>query len=76
MKIKTSITLSKELISIIDKKAIDHKSRSDFIEQALWFYLKHLIRQEKNARDLIIINENSDFLNEEAKDVLDYQVTM
>jgi metal-responsive CopG/Arc/MetJ family transcriptional regulator len=74
MKIKTSLTLSKELLSIIDKKAVEHKSRSDFIEHALWIYLNHLIRQEKNARDLVKINENSDFLNKEATDVLNYQV--
>ena len=76
MKIKTSLTLSKELLSVIDKKAVEHKSRSDFIEHALWIYLDHLIRQDKNARDLIKINKNSDFLNEEANDVLDYQITM
>ncbi|MCD4691588.1 MAG: ribbon-helix-helix domain-containing protein [Calditrichales bacterium] len=76
MKIKTSLTLSEDLISIIDKKAIEHKSRSDFIEHALWVYLKHLIRQEKNMLDLVKINENSDFLNNEAQDILDYQVTL
>ncbi|OGC07527.1 hypothetical protein A2V82_08995 [candidate division KSB1 bacterium RBG_16_48_16] len=74
MKIKTSLTLSKELISVIDKKSAGHKSRSDFIENALWTYLNYLIRQEKNKLDLRIINENSDFLNREARDVLDYQV--
>ena len=74
MKIKTSLTLSEELISVIDKKSTGHKSRSDFIENALWTYLNYLIRQEKNKRDLRIINENSDFLNREAQDVLDYQV--
>ena len=74
MKIKTSLTLSEELISIIDQKSTGHKSRSDFIENALWTYLNYLIRLEKNKRDLRIINENSDFLNREAQDVLDYQV--
>ncbi len=73
MKIKTSLSLSEELISVIDKKSIGYKSRSDFIEKALWTYLNHLIRQEKNKRDLKIINENSDRLNQEAQDVLDYQ---
>ena len=73
MKVKTSLTLSEELISIIDKKSTTYKSRSDFIENALWTYLNYLIRQEKNKRDLRIINENSDSLNREAQDVLDYQ---
>ena len=74
MKIKTSLTLSEELISVIDKNSTHYKSRSDFIENALWTYLNYLIRQEKNKRDLRIINENSDFLNREAQDILDYQV--
>jgi metal-responsive CopG/Arc/MetJ family transcriptional regulator len=73
MKVKTSLTLSEELISIIDKKSTTYKSRSDFIENALWTYLNYLIRHEKNKRDLRIINENSDSLNREAQDVLDYQ---
>jgi metal-responsive CopG/Arc/MetJ family transcriptional regulator len=76
MKVKTSLTLSEELISIIDKKSAGHKSRSDFIENALWTYLNYLIRQERNKLDLKIINENSDSLNKEALDVLDYQVSI
>lgn len=76
MKIKTSLTLSEELISAIDKKSSKHKSRSDFIENALWTYLKYLIRQEGNKLDLKIINDNSDSLNEEAQDVLNFQVSI
>ena len=76
MKVKTSLTLSEELISAIDRKSIGHKSRSDFIENALWTYLNFLIRQEKNKVDLKIINKNSDTLNKEAQDVLDYQVSI
>jgi len=73
MKIKTSLTLSKELLEVIDRQAEGHKSRSDFIENALWKYLNFVIRQEKNRRDLKLINKNSNALNEEAIDVLEYQ---
>ena len=76
MKIKTSLTLSEELISVIDKKSRGHKSRSDFIEKALWTYLNYIIRQEKNKLDLKIINKNSDYLNKEAQSVLEYQVSI
>ncbi|MBD3224036.1 MAG: hypothetical protein GF313_04865 [Caldithrix sp.] len=75
MKIKTSLTLSKELIDVIDKKSEGHKSRSDFIENALWKYLSFIIRQEKHRTDLKIINKHSDELNKEALDVLDYQAS-
>jgi metal-responsive CopG/Arc/MetJ family transcriptional regulator len=76
MKIKTSITLSKELLSAIDNKSIGHKSRSDFIENALWKYILYILREEQSKKDLEIINHNSDSLNKEAKDVLDYQVSI
>ncbi|MFW9929426.1 MAG: hypothetical protein ACFFD1_08550 [Candidatus Thorarchaeota archaeon] len=76
MKIKTSLTLSEELLSAIDQKSTSHKSRSDFVENALWAYLKYLIRQEKNKIDLQIINDNSKSLNKEAQEVLDYQVSV
>ncbi|MGH1366865.1 MAG: ribbon-helix-helix domain-containing protein [Calditrichia bacterium] len=72
MKIKTSVTLSKELLEAIEKKA-GKKSRSDFIENAVWLYLKHLMKQELNSRDLAIINANAAELNSEAMDALDYQ---
>jgi metal-responsive CopG/Arc/MetJ family transcriptional regulator len=73
MKIKTSLTLSEELLSVIDKKSVGHKSRSDFIENALWTYLNYLIRQESNRIDQKIINKKSGVLNKEAEDVLEYQ---
>lgn len=47
MKIKTSITLSEELLRIIDKRAKQHKKeRSDFIEAAVWAFIGQLIRDE------------------------------
>ncbi|KPK87428.1 hypothetical protein AMJ80_12130 [bacterium SM23_31] len=76
MKIKTSITLSKELLSAIDNKSIGHKSRSDFIENAVWKYILYILREEQSKKDLEIINHNSDSLNKEANDVLDYQVSI
>lgn len=37
---------------------------------------KRLSKQERRARDIEIINQNADYLNEEALDVLDYQVNL
>lgn len=77
MKIKTSITLSEELLRIIDKRAKQHKKeRSDFIEAAVWAFIGQLIRDEQNARDLEIINRRAHQLNKEAIDVLAYQVQL
>ncbi len=74
MKIKTSVTLAEDLVKVIDEQAGPHKSRSDFIEKAVRAYVVQVMRERQNARDLEIINQQADRLNQEAKDVLTYQV--
>ena len=74
MKIKTSVTLSNELVEAIDVYGQPYKNRSDFIEAAIWAFIKQIVRDQQNARDIEIINRNADRLNEEALDVLAYQV--
>ena len=77
MKVKTSISLSEELLDIIDKRARQFKkNRSDFIESAVRAFIKKLIRDEQNAKDLDIINRRAEYLNGEAEDVLTYQVPL
>jgi metal-responsive CopG/Arc/MetJ family transcriptional regulator len=73
MKTKTSITLSEDVIRTIDKLSGQSKNRSEFIEMAVRAYVAQLIRKERNARDLEIINQVADRLNKEALDVLAYQ---
>ena len=75
MKVKTSITLSEELLKAVDKRTRQQKrTRSDLIEAAVKAFLQQLAREEQNARDLDIINRRADSLNREAADVLEYQV--
>jgi len=77
MKVKTSITLSDKLLEAVNERAKQQrKTRSDFIEVAVWAFIEQLIRDEQNARDLEIINRRADFLNREASDVLEYQVPL
>ncbi len=76
MKIKTSVTLSNELVEAIDEYGQPYKNRSDFIEAAIWAFIKQIVRDQQNARDIEIINRNADRLNEEALDVLAYQVQL
>jgi metal-responsive CopG/Arc/MetJ family transcriptional regulator len=73
MKAKTSITLSEDVLTVVDQRTTG-RSRSEFIETALWAYIAQLARNEQNARDLDILNRNADRLNQEAADVLTYQV--
>jgi len=74
MKCKTSITLSSDLMRILDQQAA--KNRSEFIEKALRAYIAQKVRDERNARDVRIIDERAVALNKEALDVLDYQVKL
>ena len=74
MKTKTSITLSEDVIKAMDKLSGQYKNRSEFVELAVRNYIAQLIRKQRNARDLEIINQRADRLNAEALDVLAYQV--
>jgi metal-responsive CopG/Arc/MetJ family transcriptional regulator len=74
MKIKTSITLAEDLLKVIDEQSGPHKNRSVFIEKAVRAYVAQVTRDRQNARDLDIINRQADRLNQEAEDVLTYQV--
>lgn len=76
MKVKTSVSLSDELIEAIDEYGRDYKNRSDFIEFAIRAYVKQIIRDRQNTRDIQIINRNAERLNAETADVLDYQIPL
>ncbi len=73
MKVKTSITLSSDLLETVDRLSGRYKNRSEFVEAALRAFIAQLIRHDQNTTDLEIINRRADDLNEEAMDVLAYQ---
>ena len=74
MKVKTSVTLSEELVEAVDKITRKGESRSAVIERLLRQSFTQRARQTKDKRDLALINEHAEQLNEEAEDVLKYQV--
>jgi metal-responsive CopG/Arc/MetJ family transcriptional regulator len=76
MKTKTSVTLDGRLLRSIDKHASEYRSRSEFIEAAVGHFIRSLERQKAEQRDLAILNGGADALNEEAEDVLAYQVAL
>lgn len=76
MKVKTSITLSEDLLGAIDRYQPEFNSRSEFLEAAARSYLVRLARKRAERRDLEIINRHADALNAEAEDVLTFQVTV
>lgn len=76
MKVKTSITLSAEVLKAIDLYIGEYKSRSAFLETAARQFIIQLEGKETEQRDLEIINRHADSLNAEAEDVLTYQVPL
>ena len=76
MKIKTSITLSEEVLLEIDQITGESRNRSAFIEIAIRDFLKKRAKKIRDDRDLEILNTNSKRLNREAEDVLSYQVEL
>lgn len=76
MKVKTSVTLSEDLLRAIDERVGQHRNRSDFIETAVWAFIAQALRAERDRNDLEIINRSAERLNEEAEDVLGYQIAL
>src|SRR5213594_4163542 len=74
MKVKTSITLSRELLDAVDARTGRGRGRSEFIETAVKAFLDKSVREERASRDLEILRRRATRLNREAADVLAYQV--
>ena len=70
MRVKTSITLPQDLLTRLDRC---DSNRSALLERAAEAYLSRLEREERDQRDLEIIDRNARRLNREAEDVLGYQ---
>jgi metal-responsive CopG/Arc/MetJ family transcriptional regulator len=73
VKIETTVALSEDVVAALDRRTEDPRDRSAIVEAALWAYLERPRRGE-DASDLEIINAHAAELNEEAADVLEYQV--
>lgn len=76
MKVKTSITLSEELIKSIDELFGVQKNRSEFIEKAVKDFIERDVQRKRDSEDLDILNRKADKLNKEAEDVLSYQMDL
>lgn len=74
MKLKTSITLEEEVVAAVERAARDGESRSQVIERLLRQSLAEEERAAIDRRDRAILDARADELNEEAVDVLGYQV--
>jgi metal-responsive CopG/Arc/MetJ family transcriptional regulator len=73
MRVRTSVTLPKDLLIKVDALAGKKHKRSAIVESALRDYVAKENGKKLNRRDIEIINANADKLNEEALDTLEYQ---
>ncbi len=70
MKVKTSVTLSEDIVRYIDASAGSRQTRSEFIENALRDFIAKQQQKERDLKDLSIINRRAGKLNKEAEDVI------
>jgi len=70
---KTSLTLSGDLIARIDKLAGSKVSRSSYIEQILRDFVDGRAQARKDAREIAAINRHAAQLNAEMSDALSFQ---
>ena len=76
MKVKTSITIADHLLKEIDDIIHDSRNRSRFIEEAIIFYIDKKRKKVRDNKDLELINNAEKSLNDEALEVLSYQVKL
>ena len=72
MKVKTSITLSEEVLAQLDCVE-GSESRSALIERILRAFFRRRALDDEQARDRALLDRNADLFNSEALDVLEYQ---
>ncbi len=75
MKVKTSITLSERAMAILDRLA-KSSSRSAVIEAAIVEYAERRKRAARELRDLQLLNDRADVLNQEVEDALRCQADL
>ena len=76
MKLKTSITLSEDIVKRLDRATRRGENRSQAIERLLRERLEAEARRVADSKDLALIDEHAAELNAEAEDVLAYQTEL
>jgi len=71
-KAKASITLSGNLLKVVDSLA-GEAQRSAWIERAVHSYATRQLKERRRERELRLLNEHADVLNAEGDDSASYQ---
>lgn len=70
---KTSLTLSEDLVAKLDRLAGPKASRSSFIENILRDFVEGRTQARRDAREVAAINRHAAALNAEMQDALSFQ---
>lgn len=73
MRVRTSVTLPKDLLSEVDALAGKKHRRSAIVESALRDYVTKENGGKLNKRDIEIINKNADLINKQVEETLEFQ---
>ncbi len=78
MKIETTISLEPELLQSLKRilGANGYSSLSELVEEVLRRFLASERQKSYDRHELELINRNADRLNQEAEDVLSYQMEL
>jgi metal-responsive CopG/Arc/MetJ family transcriptional regulator len=76
MKVKTSVTLSEELLKRVDRAGVRGESRSSTIERLVAESLDAQGRRAANEQERSRLDQHAEELNAEVEDVLGYQADL
>ncbi len=74
MKIKTSITLSPEVLADLDRLVGDGTNRSQLIEKAVREFIRNAKRQQRDADDRSTLDAHAEEFAREMEETLSYQI--
>ncbi len=73
MKVKTSVSLSAELIAVTDETCTSSGGRSAFLEDAAWDVIRRREREDAAARDREILRRNAETWNEAVEEFIELE---
>ena len=73
MRVRTSVTLPRELLIQVDALVGKNRKRSAVVESALVEYVAKERPRSINRRDIEIINKNADLINRQVEETLEFQ---
>lgn len=72
-KVKTSVSLSAEVVEALDRVANDRGERSALIERAVVEFLARRRREERDARERVLLDAMAPERNAEMEELLELQ---